>query len=87
QSLHDPEAILRALEVLPRTNEPPLLSVVIPIYGHYEYVGGCLMSLARQGAASMEIVCVDDASPDLRVRALLEALTDRHPRLTVRIQS
>lgn len=83
----DPEAILQALEVLPRTDAKPLISVVIPVYGHYDYLGGCLASLARQGLASMEVICVDDASPDPRVRDLLEALADRHPRLTVRIQA
>lgn len=85
-SAPDPMAILRALEVLPRDDEPPLISVVVPVYGHYEYLEGCLMSLARQGQVSMEVICVDDASPDPRVRALLEALADRHPRLTVCLQ-
>lgn len=83
----DPQEILRQLEVLPRDTQPPLISVVIPIYGHYEYLPGCLASLAAQRDVSFEIVCVDDASPDPRVAALLNSLMDRHPRLKIRIQA
>lgn len=82
----DPEQILRQLEVLPKDDRPPLISVVVPIYGHYDYLSSCLASLAAQGDVSMEIVCVDDASPDPRVADLLRQLTDRHPRLKIRIQ-
>ncbi|OWP49122.1 hypothetical protein CEG18_20505 [Pseudomonas nitroreducens] len=82
----DPQQILRQLEVLSRDAEAPLISVVIPIYGHYQYLPGCLASLAKQGDVSMEIVCVDDASPDPRVTDLLNALMARHPRLRIQIQ-
>jgi len=82
----DPDEILRLLEVLPRDGEPPLISVVIPIYGHYEYLRGCIASLVAQGDVSMEIVCVDDASPDPRVTALMRGLKNRHPRLKIQIQ-
>ncbi|WP_167361006.1 glycosyltransferase [Pseudomonas citronellolis] len=82
----DPQQILQRLDVLPRDTQTPLISVVIPIYGHYEYLPGCLASLAEQGDVSMEIVCVDDASPDPRVATLLNALIDYHPRLRIRIQ-
>lgn len=82
----DPEVILQRLYSLPPVAEPPLISVVVPIYGHYEYLQGCLESLAEQGDVSMEIVCVDDASPDSRVAALMHALKDRLPRLKVMVQ-
>lgn len=82
----DPKRILRQLEVLPRDERHPLISVVVPIYGHYDYLPGCLASLAEQGDVPMEIVCVDDGSPDPRVAILLNGLIDRHPRLKVRIE-
>jgi glycosyltransferase involved in cell wall biosynthesis/SAM-dependent methyltransferase len=82
----DPEAILHLLSGLSRTTEPPLISVVVPIYGHYEYLQGCLESLAEQGDVPMEIVCVDDASPDPRVATLMHALKDRLPWLKIKVQ-
>lgn len=81
----DPEKILQQLTALPNDVQPPLISIVIPIYGHYDYLSGCFASLAAQGDVSMEIICVDDASPDPRVAMLLNGLTDRHPRLTIKI--
>jgi glycosyltransferase involved in cell wall biosynthesis len=38
--------------------------VVVPIHGTESYVERCLRSLMAQSMADLEIVCVDDASPD-----------------------
>lgn len=62
---------------------PPLLSVVVPVYGHFDHLAGCLRSLAVQGDVSFEIVCVDDGSPDPRVTALMETLKGRLSRLNI----
>ena len=75
------EEILGVFQAVADDGSEPWISVVVPIYGHYDYLAGCLTSLARQGAVPMEVVCVDDASPDPRVGALLTLLADRHPRL------
>ena len=80
------EEILKAFQAVVDDGGVPWLSVVVPVYGHYDYLADCLISLARQGDVSMEVVCVDDASPDPRVGALLAQLADRHPRLVVRVQ-
>lgn len=80
------EEILGVFQAVADDGSEPWISVVVPIYGHYDYLAGCLTSLARQGAVPMEVVCVDDASPDPRVGALLTLLADRHPRLVVRVQ-
>lgn len=80
------EEILSAFQAVADDGGAPWISVVVPIYGHYDYLAGCLTSLARQGAVPMEIVCVDDASPDPRVGALMAQLSGRHPRLVVRVQ-
>jgi len=77
------DAILDALSSLAPLEEPPQISVVVPIYGHFEYLQGCLSSLAEQGNSPFDIVCIDDGSPDPRVSLLLEELRDRNPRLFV----
>jgi len=67
----------------------PLISVVIPVHGVEDYLDRCLDSvlgpadLAAGGggsAVSLEVIAVDDASPD-RCGAILAARQD--PRLRV----
>ena len=60
--------------------------MIIPIYGHFDYLQRCLESLATQGDLSIEIVCVDDASPDPQVALLMHALQGENPRLKVRVE-
>lgn len=81
------DAILTALAPLGTREGPPLLTVVVPIYGHFEYLQGCLGSLADQGDVSFEVVCVDDGSPDPRVALLMDKLRNCNPRLVVRRES
>lgn len=42
----------------------PLISVVVPIYGIERYVGHCIESLMQQTYQNLEIILVDDGSPD-----------------------
>ncbi len=42
----------------------PRISVVIPIYGTERYVEKCVRSVMAQTLVEIEIICVDDASPD-----------------------
>ena len=58
----------------------PLISVVIPVHGVEEYLGRCLDSVLSDAAAPVEVIAVDDASPD-RCGAILAARPD--PRLRV----
>jgi glycosyltransferase involved in cell wall biosynthesis len=81
------DAILNALAHLAKCEPPPLITVVVPIYGHFEYLQGCLSSLADQGDVSFEVVCVDDGSPDPRIALLMEKLRNCNPRLLVRRES
>ncbi|HEY0845161.1 MAG TPA: glycosyltransferase family 2 protein [Noviherbaspirillum sp.] len=71
------QKLARALHRLTLAPAAPLISVVIPAYNHFEHLLECLASLGTQGEVNFEVVCVDDASPDARVGALLEALADR----------
>ncbi len=42
----------------------PLISVIVPIYGIERYVGHCIESLMQQTYQNLEIILVDDGSPD-----------------------
>lgn len=42
----------------------PLVSVVVPIYGIRHYIGICIESLMNQTYRNIEIILVDDGSPD-----------------------
>ena len=42
----------------------PKISVIVPVYRVEEYVDRCLASLAAQSYAHMEVLLVDDGSPD-----------------------
>lgn len=54
----------------------PRISVLIPVYEHFEYVGRCIQSVLNQIDQKIEIVLVDDASQDERIRPLLERFAD-----------
>lgn len=60
----------------------PLLSVVVPAYNVQEYLGECLDSLLHQSFTDLEVIGVDDRSPDSSGR-ILDERAERDPRLTV----
>jgi glycosyltransferase involved in cell wall biosynthesis len=68
--------------------EPPLISVVVPVYGIGDYLPECLNSLLGRPAEpqpagpAIEVIAVDDASPDGSGR-ILDARAGLDPRLTV----
>ena len=42
----------------------PMVSVIIPLYNVEEYLRQCLDSVVCQTLSNIEIICVDDGSPD-----------------------
>ena len=40
------------------------ISVIMPVYNVAEYVGECLQSIQNQSLYDIEIICVNDCSPD-----------------------
>jgi cellulose synthase/poly-beta-1,6-N-acetylglucosamine synthase-like glycosyltransferase len=56
----------------------PWLSVLIPVYGVERYLEACVESVRAQADAGVEIVLLDDASPD-RCGQIAAALQERHP--------
>lgn len=60
----------------------PLISIVIPIYKVEEYLPTCLDSLMAQTYQNLEIIMVDDGSPD-RSGAICDEYAARDPRFKV----
>lgn len=59
-----------------------VVSIIIPVYNHAEYIEACINSALAQTYPHVEVVVVDDASADGRVREILNRL-EGHPRLKV----
>lgn len=58
--------------VLP-LSEAPLVSIVVPVYGKWDYTERCLRALSQtRGDIAFEVVVVDDASPDDSLARLRE---------------
>ncbi|MFJ9517426.1 CDP-glycerol glycerophosphotransferase family protein [Kitasatospora sp. NPDC101801] len=60
----------------------PLLSIVLPVHGVERYLPRCLDSLAGPPDGSVELIAVDDLSPD-GCGAILDEHATRDPRLRV----
>lgn len=60
----------------------PLLSVIVPVFDVEKYLATCLDSSLSDAHEGIEIVAVDDRSPD-RCGAILDAYAERDPRLRV----
>ena len=63
-------------------SDMPLISVIVPVYGVAAYLPACLDSLFAQTHTGLEIIAVDDGSPD-RSGEILDAYAARDGRLRV----
>lgn len=61
-------------------NNPPMVSVVIPVHNDALYLRECLDSVVGQTLENIEIICVDDASTD-GSGAILDEFAARHSRI------
>ena len=66
----------------PTPSRRPRISVVLPVSGVEEYLAGCLDSVLGQPVAGVEVIAVDDASPD-RCGEILDARAREDTRLRV----
>ena len=60
----------------------PLVSVVVPVYGIERYVGQCVESLVKQTYRNLEIILVDDGSPD-KCGPICDLYARKDPRVRV----
>ena len=60
----------------------PVISAVLPVYGVQQYLAECLDSVLAHPGADLEVIAVDDASPD-GCGEILDARAALDPRLKV----
>lgn len=60
----------------------PLVSIIIPVYKVEKFLDECVASVAAQTYANLEILLVDDGSPD-NCPAMCDAWAARDPRIRV----
>lgn len=63
-------------------NQLPLISVIVPVYKVEAYLDRCLLSLTGQTYENLEILLVDDGSPD-NSGAICDAWAERDKRIRV----
>ena len=61
---------------------PPKISVIVPVYKVEQYLPRCLDSILAQSYDNLEIICVNDGSPDNSL-AILEQYAARDSRIRV----
>lgn len=62
--------------------ELPLISVIVPVYRVEQYLDRCLKSITEQTYRNLEIILVDDGSPD-RSGAICDAWAEKDSRIRV----
>ena len=60
----------------------PKISIVIPVYNAEKYLTECLNSVVNQTMREIQIICVNDGSPD-NSRTILQDYADRDPRIEI----
>ena len=58
------------------------VSVIIPVYGVEKYLPDCMNSVLSQSLREIEVICIDDASPD-RCPAMLDEYARQDRRVRV----
>lgn len=59
-----------------------LVSIIVPVYGTEEYLPACVESIRNQSYSPIEIILVDDQSPD-RCPQICEEYAEQDPRVRV----
>lgn len=63
-------------------NEAPLISVIVPVYKVEQYLDRCVQSIVDQTYKNLEIILVDDGSPD-NCPAMCDAWAAKDSRIRV----
>lgn len=72
----------KGIRGLKRIEAQPLISVVVPVYKSEPYLKTCVDSILGQTYANLEVILVDDGSPD-NCPAICDAYAQKDPRVTV----
>ena len=60
----------------------PLLSVIVPCYNVEKYIEKCIRSILDQSYRNIELICVDDASPDNSIE-IVKRLAETDERIKI----
>ncbi len=63
-------------------NDPPLVSVIVPVYNVEAYLDACVQSVLKQTCGNWELILVDDGSTD-RSGAVCDLYREKDSRVTV----
>ena len=67
---------------LSNSTESPKLAVIVPVYKVEKYLPKCLDSIINQTYKNLQIICVDDGSPD-KCGDILEEYSKKYSRIIV----
>lgn len=63
-------------------NLNPLVSIIVPVYNVEQYLAQCLDSIVNQTYKNIEVICVNDGSPDNSIN-ILEDYASRDERIKI----
>lgn len=56
------------------------LSIIVPVYNVYDYIEGCLKSIVNQTLKDIEVIVVNDGSPD-KSQEIIDKYVKKYPKL------
>ncbi len=62
----------------------PIISIIVPIYNVEKYLARCLNSLVNQTMKEIEIICVNDGSPD-QSQVIIDEFVKDYPKQVISI--
>ncbi|MDR2029900.1 MAG: glycosyltransferase [Puniceicoccales bacterium] len=75
-------AKIRAVDGGKEGDAPPIVSIILPVYGAEKFLPACLQSICDQSFSDFECICVDDGSPD-GCGKILDAMAEKDGRFRV----
>ena len=63
-------------------NQPELISIIVPVYKVEKYLDKCVESIVEQTYKNLEIILVDDGSPD-NCPAMCDSWAEKDSRIKV----